>query len=315
MKLINNLLFYPRKALCGAGFSEVRYRPGAGRAQQGRKLSNKPTLLEAFCRIAEANQAGVDAFMQAADRANICLNVSDMTNLAAEIRKLQARVFDVDAQQLAAALAPIACSPGADPLRTFQVGPDGAVDIVLEAGSEAKLTDGSVSGYFFGNPMRITGKLAEHSVPAALSKPAAESDGWIDWGGGKCPVSMDTLVDVKLRDGTVLSPSCAKFFRWDHNCYWNVCGDIVAYRVQRSAAEPISNPPATPDAEGFYPPSSKPVRAGVYRTWFTCLGSANTGFSYWSGSHWGNENATEETAARCSLSYSTADQSKHWKPL
>ena len=31
----------------------------------------------------------------------------------------------------------------------------------------------------------------------------AASDGWIEWGGGECPVERGTLVDIKDRDGYV----------------------------------------------------------------------------------------------------------------
>ena len=51
---------------------------------------------------------------------------------------------------------------------------------------------------------------------------------WIKWGGGDCPVLLDTQVKVKLRSGTVLGPGRAGGYEWDHS----IChGDIVEYCV------------------------------------------------------------------------------------
>lgn len=55
---------------------------------------------------------------------------------------------------------------------------------------------------------------------------AAETDGWIEWGGGVCPV--DGYVDIKLRGGVITKNYPAGAGRWVHdNQEW----DIIAYRV------------------------------------------------------------------------------------
>ena len=66
-----------------------------------------------------------------------------------------------------------------------------------------------------------------------------DTDGWIEWHGGECPVAKGTLVDVKHRDGNVhlnqsalldapLPNGCAE--DWDND---GVSGDIIAYRLSK----------------------------------------------------------------------------------
>lgn len=72
--------------------------------------------------------------------------------------------------------------------------------------------------------------------------PANQDDeGWIEWGGGECPVPKGTLVDVQYRDG------CPKFRlpanvenpeNWSDAgpVFWlneGIAGDIVAYRLSK----------------------------------------------------------------------------------
>lgn len=49
---------------------------------------------------------------------------------------------------------------------------------------------------------------------------------WIKWGGNECPVSPDTLVKIKMRDGVVLGPDYAASFLWRQG---HGTGDIVEY--------------------------------------------------------------------------------------
>lgn len=51
---------------------------------------------------------------------------------------------------------------------------------------------------------------------------------WIKWEGGECPVSDDTVVDVKFREGGDPDRACAGTYYWPHD---NDSSDIVAYRV------------------------------------------------------------------------------------
>lgn len=59
-----------------------------------------------------------------------------------------------------------------------------------------------------------------------LDKPA-ESDGWIEWKGGECPVNQLQKVDVKLKCGE-LHMAAAYRFEWDCR---DSDTDIIAYRV------------------------------------------------------------------------------------
>ena len=70
------------------------------------------------------------------------------------------------------------------------------------------------------------------SASAVTAEPHDTSDGWIEWGGGKCPVPIEFFVEVKIRDGrTDTSGVRANSFRWMHV---GDDGDIIAYRVVRS---------------------------------------------------------------------------------
>lgn len=70
---------------------------------------------------------------------------------------------------------------------------------------------------------------------------AAKNDGWIDWGGGECPVEKGTLVDVKWRDGRIddgipakishdLDSSKRNAISWRHH---GSSHDIIAYRLHQ----------------------------------------------------------------------------------
>jgi len=52
-------------------------------------------------------------------------------------------------------------------------------------------------------------------------------DGWIEWGGGECPVNGGDIVNVKWEDGSVTHCAEACYLCWDHTGN----GDIIAYRV------------------------------------------------------------------------------------
>ena len=58
--------------------------------------------------------------------------------------------------------------------------------------------------------------------------PVADSDGWIEWGGGSCPVPEEVFVDIRIKDGGELSGPAGDFM-WEHPlASWN---EIVFYRV------------------------------------------------------------------------------------
>lgn len=76
-----------------------------------------------------------------------------------------------------------------------------------------------------------TAIITREQYEAAL---AAKNEGWIEWGGGKCPVEKGVRVDVKYRDGDIYQNKPAL---GDRNIRWSHVGSrngIVAYRLHKS---------------------------------------------------------------------------------
>lgn len=70
-------------------------------------------------------------------------------------------------------------------------------------------------------------EVTREQYEAAL---AAKNEGWIEWGGGGCPVSGDTVVEVKYRNPLHghINNRQACYFSWSHE---DDDGDIIAYRL------------------------------------------------------------------------------------
>lgn len=114
-------------------------------------------------------------------------------------------------------------------------------------------------GFWFLNSSRIGGfevdALASDHTTAIITREqyeaalAAKNEGWIEWGGGECPVPCGTMVDVKHRCGdvsenqqawpkfqrresdvTVNQVSKAGYAFWRHD---NLSTDIIAYRLHQ----------------------------------------------------------------------------------
>lgn len=65
---------------------------------------------------------------------------------------------------------------------------------------------------------------------AALASQQSPDDGWIEWGGGECPVDADSLVNVKYEGGGEdMESRPAKIYDWSSNK--DFCYPITAYRV------------------------------------------------------------------------------------
>jgi hypothetical protein len=84
---------------------------------------------------------------------------------------------------------------------------------------------------------------------AAIALQVSNTDGWIDWPGGGCPVTPDELVEVEYRSATPNFPATrswpnnAREFYWEH---LNGPNDIVRYRVVSAAPkapQQVSNTP------------------------------------------------------------------------
>lgn len=62
------------------------------------------------------------------------------------------------------------------------------------------------------------------------SRQQPADDGWIEWKGGECPVNINSLVNVRYKNGGGdLESSRAEVYNWSHND--KDCCPIVAYRV------------------------------------------------------------------------------------
>ena len=64
---------------------------------------------------------------------------------------------------------------------------------------------------------------AEEAAPAA-----AADDGWIEWGGGECPVGVYERVLYRLREGYEGTACGSDMLRWSHE---GLGSDIIAYRI------------------------------------------------------------------------------------
>lgn len=58
----------------------------------------------------------------------------------------------------------------------------------------------------------------------------AKNDGWIEWGGGECPVGASEMVDVIFGYGGIMSTNIADCWRWNHS---GTDSDIIAYRLHQ----------------------------------------------------------------------------------
>lgn len=63
---------------------------------------------------------------------------------------------------------------------------------------------------------------------------------WIEWNGGECPVALDTIVQVRIRDGGEFRPSIAVIWgdgkdanlsNWAWTPDEASADDIIAYRI------------------------------------------------------------------------------------
>ena len=105
-----------------------------------------------------------------------------------------------------------------------------------------------------------------------INKP--DSDGWISWCGGECPVDGDVVVDVKFRaQGQAdLDGDVADNFRWEH---FSNGADVVAYRLHKSEHQKPEW-----DGEGLPPVGCECMVRGEIGDdgWYECKVIAHTFF-------------------------------------
>ena len=64
--------------------------------------------------------------------------------------------------------------------------------------------------------------------------PKADADGWIEWGGGECPVCIDDVVDVMQLDGHTYTARAVNF----HWLLKSGSVSVAAYRLHKPEAKP-----------------------------------------------------------------------------
>ncbi len=74
------------------------------------------------------------------------------------------------------------------------------------------------------------GMYSNEVTRAQYEAALAKNDGWIEWGGGECPVHESANVDIKLEDGSEKSDVPAYAFIWQHD---DDVTNIIAYRLHK----------------------------------------------------------------------------------
>lgn len=101
-----------------------------------------------------------------------------------------------------------------------------AIDYVHTAVPEAKLD----AAYDFAEADKAIEAfiLSLVDFDGIAKQTAADADGWIEWGGGECPVKGATLVDIKFRNGDINRGYKPQHLDWRLD---GDIGDIIAYRI------------------------------------------------------------------------------------
>lgn len=82
-----------------------------------------------------------------------------------------------------------------------------------------------------GMSIRDEYDIQAYEIALPILEQQERGEGWIEWKGGDCPVSSETEVEVRMRDGYVgIAP--ADTFRWKLAVRDQFpAADIIAYRV------------------------------------------------------------------------------------
>lgn len=109
------------------------------------------------------------------------------------------------------------------------------------------------------------------SEPVTFADVADAQDGWIEWGGGGCPVGVSTAIDVRMRDGSTYEDQVnSTGLRWSHI---GSSADIIAYRVIKPAKEEVTKAPTWADYVAAWDSAVK--RVGIARTVEACAQATN----------------------------------------
>jgi len=90
----------------------------------------------------------------------------------------------------------------------------------------------TITGCGIGRTQECYLQALEIALP--ILEQQERGDGWIEWGGGECPLEDSTTVDIKHRDGRVAEGEMAGNYIWTHGYYHYLTktgADIIAYRI------------------------------------------------------------------------------------
>lgn len=101
----------------------------------------------------------------------------------------------------------------------------------IEAAQKAKFDAQQLALPIGGTHKPVTHTPARTITHSGKSAPLpVADDGWIEWGGGECPVDHGTQVKVRCRDRYEYNGS-AESFEWSRLGDLILPGDIIAYHI------------------------------------------------------------------------------------
>lgn len=131
----------------------------------------------------------------------------------------------------------------------------GDLEKFVAAAHEAGYRNAKVVKDDMGNPISIDiGQPDDQTMPEIDGREETVAD-WTEWSTGECPVELDSRVDVKMRNGTVLENIPACWVIWQSSFAANLPIDIIAYRRHQpepasTLADELHTQPPTAEATG-----------------------------------------------------------------
>lgn len=108
--------------------------------------------------------------------------------------------------------------------------PEGVADYKYYAGSAIAFDEYDREVHGFRLDIKISEKTASKVTREQYEAALAKNDGWIEWGGGECPVDLHEKLDVKYLGGGTNINVKAGGQMWSHARHF---GDIIAYRQHK----------------------------------------------------------------------------------
>lgn len=118
--------------------------------------------------------------------------------------------------------------------------PEGVANYKYYAGSAIAFDEYDREVHGFRLDIKISEKTASKVTREQYESALEASEGWIEWGGGECPVDSDEIVEVKYRKPNPyqFNNDRAGDFIWLHT---GSGGDIISYRLQQPGINSRAN--------------------------------------------------------------------------